>query len=92
MRFECTGSGKCCTSHGEYGFVCLSREDRQRFAKHLQMRLSDFTRKYCEKNRWHLALKRRSEKTRLHVFKKAKAAECMKLVPRSAEHGLSGRK
>ena len=56
VRFECTGSGKCCTSHGEYGFVYLSLEDRQRFAKHLKMRTGDFTRKYCEMTGgiWHL--------------------------------------
>ena len=56
VRFECTGSGKCCTSHGEFGFVYLSLEDRQRFAKYLKIRTSDFTRKYCEKTGgiWHL--------------------------------------
>lgn len=56
VRFECTGSGKCCTSHGEFGFVYLNLEDRQRFARHLKMRTSDFTRKYCEKTGgiWHL--------------------------------------
>ena len=56
VRFECTGSGKCCTSHGEFGFVYLSLEDRQRFAKYFKIRTSDFTRKYCEKSGgiWHL--------------------------------------
>lgn len=56
VRFECTGSGKCCTSHGEYGFVYLSLEDRQRFAKHFKMSTSAFTRKYCEMTGgiWHL--------------------------------------
>jgi Fe-S-cluster containining protein len=56
VRFECTGSGKCCTSHGEFGFVYLSLEDRQRFAKSFKMRTSDFTRKFCEKTGgiWHL--------------------------------------
>jgi Fe-S-cluster containining protein len=56
VRFECTGSGKCCTSHGEFGFVYLSLEDRQRFAKHFKIRTAEFTRKYCEKTGgiWHL--------------------------------------
>lgn len=56
VRFECQGSGKCCTSHGEFGFVYLTPEDRQRFAHHLGMRVSDFTRKYCAKTGgiWHL--------------------------------------
>lgn len=56
VRFECTGSGKCCTSHGEFGFVYLSLEDRQRFARVLKISTSAFTRKYCEKTGgiWHL--------------------------------------
>jgi Fe-S-cluster containining protein len=56
VRFECQGSGKCCTSHGEFGFVFLTPQDRKRFADHLGMRVSDFTRKYCEKTGgvWHL--------------------------------------
>ncbi len=56
VRFECTGSGKCCTSHGEYGYVFLTLEDRQRFAKFFQMRTSDFSRKYCARTKgvWHL--------------------------------------
>ncbi|KHD89701.1 MAG: hypothetical protein OM95_01095 [Bdellovibrio sp. ArHS] len=56
VRFECTGSGKCCTSHGEYGYVFLSLEDRKRFAKHFDMRVSEFTKKYCARSGgiWHL--------------------------------------
>lgn len=48
VRFECQGSGKCCTSHGEYGFVFMTLEDRQRMAKVLKMKTSAFTRKYCD--------------------------------------------
>lgn len=48
VRFECQGSGNCCTSHGEYGFVFLTKEDRQRMAKHLKMSNSSFTKKYCQ--------------------------------------------
>ena len=48
VRFECQGSGKCCTSHGEYGFVFLTLDDRRRMAKHLGISTSAFTRKYCE--------------------------------------------
>lgn len=56
VQFSCTGSGKCCTSHGEYGYVYLNLEDRQRFAKYFKMRTSDFTKKYCSKTGgiWHL--------------------------------------
>lgn len=56
VRFECQGSGKCCTSHGEYGFVYVNLADRQRFAKHFKMTTAEFGRKYCTKTKgvWHL--------------------------------------
>ncbi len=50
VRFQCQGSGKCCTSHGEFGFVYLTKEDRKRFAEHFKMRSGEFTKKYCEKD------------------------------------------
>ncbi len=48
LRFQCQGSGQCCTSHGEYGFVFLTKEDRQKMANHLSLNLSQFTKKYCQ--------------------------------------------
>lgn len=56
LRFECQGSGKCCTSHGEFGFVFLTKEDRVRFAKHLNITVSAFQKKYCDQTSeiWHL--------------------------------------
>lgn len=60
VRFECQGSGKCCTSHGEFGFVFLTIEDRRRMAKHLGLTTATFTRTYCEKTNgaWHLIEKK----------------------------------
>lgn len=57
LRFQCQGSGKCCTSHGEYGFVFLTKEDRQRMAAHLKMPLAQFTKKYCERTNGFFHLK-----------------------------------
>lgn len=56
LRFECQGSGKCCTSHGEFGFVFLTPDDRKRFAKFFNMKSSEFTKKYCDRTNgvWHL--------------------------------------
>lgn len=56
VQFQCQGSGKCCTSHGEFGYVFLTLEDRQRMAKVLKMRTGEFTKKYCQKTGgiWHL--------------------------------------
>lgn len=49
IRFECQGSGKCCTSHGEYGFVFLTLKDRQNLARYLKISTRTFTNKYCDK-------------------------------------------
>jgi hypothetical protein len=56
VRFQCQGSGKCCTSHGEYGFVYMTLDDRKRMASVLGMKTGDFTRHYCERTDgvWHL--------------------------------------
>ena len=58
LRFECQGSGKCCTSHGEFGFVFLTIDDRRRFAQHFEISTAEFTKKYCDYNveqeAWHL--------------------------------------
>ena len=50
VRFECQGSGKCCLSRGEYGYVYLTKEDRRNMAQVLKLTTSAFTRKYCEKS------------------------------------------
>ena len=56
LKFECQGSGKCCTSHGEFGFVFLTKEDQKRFAEHLNLSVREFRKKYCDETRgiWHL--------------------------------------
>ncbi|MBC7457654.1 MAG: YkgJ family cysteine cluster protein [Bdellovibrionaceae bacterium] len=56
LRFQCQGSGNCCTSHGEFGFVFLTIDDRRRFARHLKLSTAAFTRKYCDLKEgvWHL--------------------------------------
>ena len=56
LKFQCQGSGNCCTSHGEFGFVFLTLEDRRRFAKHLNISTAAFTRQYCDMKDgvWHL--------------------------------------
>jgi Fe-S-cluster containining protein len=47
VKFECQGSGKCCTSHGEYGYVYFSKEDRVRAAKFLGITEKQFRDQYC---------------------------------------------
>ena len=49
VRFQCQGSGKCCVSRGEYGYVYVTRADRRALAAHLRLHPSVFTRRYCER-------------------------------------------
>lgn len=49
IQFECQGSGQCCVSHGEYGFVYVTAADRKRMAKLRGIPTSEFTKKFCLK-------------------------------------------
>ncbi len=66
VRFECQGSGQCCVSRGEYGYVFLTIEDRQRLAKKLRLRTTEFTKKFCQKF-----------KGAYHLTEKPGVTECM---------------
>lgn len=57
IRFECQGSGKCCLSREEYGYVYLTLEDRRRLARHFGLTTVAFTRQYCERGGGHVYLK-----------------------------------
>ncbi|MGE3262368.1 MAG: YkgJ family cysteine cluster protein [Bacteriovoracia bacterium] len=50
IRFECQGSGKCCVSRGDYGYVYVTLKDRRALAKHFGLSTAAFTKKYCEKD------------------------------------------
>lgn len=50
VRFECQGSGGCCVSRGEYGYVYLNLKDRRKMAEHFSMNTSAFTKKYCHRS------------------------------------------
>ncbi len=49
LRFECQGSGKCCTSRGEYGFVYITDVDLTRLASHLDMHRDDVVSEHCQR-------------------------------------------
>lgn len=57
IRFQCQGSGKCCTSHGEFGYVYLTKFDRQRLARSLGLKTRAFTLKYCQQTGGNFHLK-----------------------------------
>lgn len=57
IRFECQGSGKCCTSRGTYGYVYLTENDQKRFAKYFGLTRAQFLKKYCKTHMGWQALK-----------------------------------
>ena len=48
IKFKCQNSGNCCISRGSYGFVYLSKNDLNRFAKHFNLPIEHFKKKYCQ--------------------------------------------
>lgn len=57
LRFSCTGCGECCRArNGRPSWVYLTIDERRRLARHLKLRTSSFTRRYCAKTLgfWHL--------------------------------------
>lgn len=50
VQFECQGSGKCCVSHGEFGYVYMTLEDRKRMAEVLGMTTREFVKEHCHKD------------------------------------------
>ena len=49
IRFSCTRSGKCCTAHGDYAYVFLTREDERRLAAHLSLPLRELRRRHTKR-------------------------------------------
>lgn len=47
MKFQCQGSGQCCLSRGEYGYVYLTKEDLKRFANYFGLSVKEFKSGYC---------------------------------------------
>lgn len=50
IKFECQGSGKCCVSRGDYGYVYVTPKDRAALAKLFKISTRQFTLKYCGKD------------------------------------------
>ncbi len=48
LCFECQGSGKCCSSRGEHGYVYLTLKERKILSDHFSLSLVEFDNKYCQ--------------------------------------------
>ncbi len=57
IRFECQGSGRCCVTHGESGFVYLTREDARRLSEHLNVAVGSLSPRYTRRVSGRLALR-----------------------------------
>ena len=57
IRFECQGTGRCCTSRGEYGYVYLEPDDERRLAEALGLETEVFRERYCDVTDGYLHLK-----------------------------------
>ena len=49
IRFGCTGSGECCTAHGSYEYVFMSRAEERALAVHQGMSLREFRRHHTKR-------------------------------------------
>ena len=49
IRFKCQGSGNCCVSRGNYGFVYLSKKDIAKLSNYLNLKIKSFIKLYCDK-------------------------------------------
>lgn len=81
IRFECQGSGNCCVSHGEYGFVYVTKEDRKNMAAQLGLKTAAFTKKFCNKTDGFFHLKDNGEdcvflKNKRCTIYKSRPAQC----------------
>ncbi|MFC1497627.1 YkgJ family cysteine cluster protein [Verrucomicrobiota bacterium] len=54
FKFECVNCGKCCSDDGH---VYLTTADRVKLAEHLDVSVTQFTRKYCAKTHGEYHLK-----------------------------------
>ena len=57
IRFECQGSGQCCVTHGESGYVYLTREDARRLAGHLKVAVGSLRPQFARRVDGRLALR-----------------------------------
>ncbi len=57
IRFECQGSGNCCVSRGNYGFVYLSKKDIKKLSDGFKITEQNFIKNYCQKTDGFIHLK-----------------------------------
>jgi uncharacterized protein len=81
VQFQCQGSGKCCTSHGEFGHVFFSPEDRKLTAQFLGISEAEFRKQYCTRVEGSWALKEPLNKSPDCLFLKEKRCSIYEARP-----------
>ncbi|MEZ4871893.1 MAG: YkgJ family cysteine cluster protein [Bdellovibrionales bacterium] len=77
IQWQCQGSGKCCTSHGEYGWVFLTKKDIKRFAAYFGVSVPQFKKLYCDQadGVWHLKESSKNDDCMFLINKKCSVYE-----------------
>jgi uncharacterized protein len=57
LRFECSGCGNCCRSHGEYAYVYLAPADVRAIARHLELPEAEFLARHCREEDGYVCLR-----------------------------------
>ena len=69
VRFQCQGSGKCCISRGQVGFVYLTRQDILRFSRYFSQTAAEFKKMYCDTTSGHVHLRETPERAECQFLK-----------------------
>lgn len=78
LRFKCTGCGQCCT--GAPGYIWLNDEEVEEIAKHLNLSVSEFLKRYTRRVNGRISLVERS-KTYDCIFLKDKKCQIYSVRP-----------
>ena len=81
IRFECQGSGNCCVSRGNYGFVYLSKKDIKKLSIELKITQQKFIKNYCQKTDGFIHLKELKKNRGNCLFLKDKKCSVYKSRP-----------
>ena len=58
LRFECQPDcGRCCTRHGDYGYVYLEPDDLRSLAAHFELSVAEYRRRHTRREDGHTILR-----------------------------------
>jgi len=81
LKFQCQGSGNCCVSRGNYGFVYLSKEDLKKLSIFFEIKQSEFKIQFCSNTDGFMHLKELKKNKGNCIFLKDKKCTVYKARP-----------